>query len=171
MITDEVGDVSTNLFLLDDLKMLSEIDSSQFGFLKLNNPENVKKKALVLKAVKCLERFLVKNFRNKENDPSAPNIYKNQIENLSEQLSSIRTDDAPRERDDNSSLDIFIPNKKERPPKLLSKEELHVRTFRKLGHYHLLLQEFDKALSAYQVYMHLNEDHWKVVYVLYGSSG
>ncbi|GFT97027.1 hypothetical protein TNCV_5108071 [Trichonephila clavipes] len=75
-----------------------------------------------------------KNFRNKENDLSASNL----IENLSEQLSSIRTDDIPEE---NNSLQIFVPPK----PKLLSKEELHIRTFRKLGHFHLLLEDYAKG--------------------------
>ncbi|GFR18094.1 histone demethylase UTY [Trichonephila clavata] len=161
MITEEVGDESPSLFTLEDLQMLSDLDSTQFGFLRLNKPENVKKKTLVLKAVKCLERFLIKNFRNKENDPSASN--KNSIENLSEQLSSIRTDDlAPEEN--NSLLQIFVPTK----PKVLSKEELHIRTFRKLGHFHLLLEDYAKALSAYQVYMKLNQDHYKDIPFMYG---
>lgn len=33
--------------------------SRQFGFLKLNSPEQTKKKALVVRAVKYLERMLV----------------------------------------------------------------------------------------------------------------
>ncbi|GFY60347.1 uncharacterized protein TNIN_442801 [Trichonephila inaurata madagascariensis] len=143
-----------------ELHVCELIGSTQFGFLRLNKPDNLKKKTLVLKAVKCLERFLIKNFRNKENDLCASN--KNSIENLSEQLSSIRTDDTPEEN--NSFLQIFVPSK----PKLLSKEELHIRTFRKLGHFHLLLEDYAKALSAYQVYMKLNEDHYKDIPFMYG---
>jgi len=39
---------------------LSEIDSQQFGFLKLSDDSNVRKKAIVTKAIKYLERFIVR---------------------------------------------------------------------------------------------------------------
>ncbi|TGZ55794.1 Lysine-specific demethylase 6A [Temnothorax longispinosus] len=42
-----------------ELQTLSELDSRQFGFLKLNSPEQTKKKALVVRAIKYLERMLV----------------------------------------------------------------------------------------------------------------
>ncbi|XP_046992331.1 histone demethylase UTY-like isoform X2 [Schistocerca americana] len=49
-----------------ELQVLSELDSRQFGFLKLNTPEQAKKKELVLKAVKYLERMLVQAQNQKE---------------------------------------------------------------------------------------------------------
>ncbi len=39
---------------------MSEIDSQQFGFLKLSDDSNVRKKAIVTKAIKYLERFIVR---------------------------------------------------------------------------------------------------------------
>ncbi|XP_067009227.1 histone demethylase UTY-like [Anabrus simplex] len=49
-----------------ELQVLSELDSRQFGFLKLNAPEQAKKKELVLKAVKYLERMLIQAHSEKE---------------------------------------------------------------------------------------------------------
>jgi hypothetical protein len=43
-----------------ELQLLSEIDSRQFGFLKLTDESNVRKKSIVTKAVKYLERFIVR---------------------------------------------------------------------------------------------------------------
>lgn len=42
-----------------ELQILSELDSRQFGFLKLNTPEQATKKELVSKAVKYLEQMLI----------------------------------------------------------------------------------------------------------------
>nr|CAD7428043.1 unnamed protein product [Timema monikensis] len=49
-----------------ELQVLSELDSRLFGFLKLNSPEQSKKKELVLKAVKYLECMLVQAQKEKE---------------------------------------------------------------------------------------------------------
>ncbi|EAL39547.3 AGAP008505-PA, partial [Anopheles gambiae str. PEST] len=38
----------------------------------------------------------------------------------------------------------------------------------KLGHFHLLLEDYEKALSAYQKYYALKADHWRDVPFLYG---
>jgi len=43
-----------------ELQLLSEIDSRQFGFLKLTDESNARKKSIVTKAVKYLERFIVR---------------------------------------------------------------------------------------------------------------
>jgi len=42
-----------------ELQLLSEIDSQQFGFLKLNDDGNIRKRAIITKAIKYLERFIV----------------------------------------------------------------------------------------------------------------
>ena len=44
-----------------ELQLLSEIDSQQFGFLKLNDDSNVRKRAIITKAIKYLERFIVRS--------------------------------------------------------------------------------------------------------------
>ncbi|GBL76904.1 hypothetical protein AVEN_12583-1 [Araneus ventricosus] len=136
MNTEDAGDEGTSLFMLEDLQMLSEIDSTLFGFLKFNKPEDAKKKSLMIKAVKCLEKCLVKNFLNKENDPSVVN--QNNIENISDKIPVIRADDASQEESNSSN------QTKSTKTKTLSKEEIHVRIFRKLGHFHLLLEDYAK---------------------------
>jgi histone demethylase len=42
------------------------------------------------------------------------------------------------------------------------------RTYTKLGHLHLLLGDYAKALSAYQKYFRLSRSHWKDPTFLYG---
>lgn len=59
-----------------ELQVLSELDSRLFGFLKLNEPEHAKTKALVSKAIKYLQRMLVQAQNDKMQTefkkPSAP---------------------------------------------------------------------------------------------------
>ena len=43
-----------------ELQLLSEIDSQQFGFLKLNDDNNIRKRSIITKAIKYLERFIVR---------------------------------------------------------------------------------------------------------------
>lgn len=40
--------------------------------------------------------------------------------------------------------------------------------FCQLGHFHLLLEDYDKAMSAYQEYITLHPEHWKNAAFLYG---
>jgi lysine-specific demethylase 6A len=42
------------------------------------------------------------------------------------------------------------------------------KTYTKLGHLHLLLGDYSKALSAYQKYFRLSRSHWKDPCFLYG---
>ncbi|XP_058124387.1 histone demethylase UTY [Anopheles coustani] len=42
------------------------------------------------------------------------------------------------------------------------------KTYCKLGHFHLLLEDYEKALSAYQKYYALKADHWRDAPFLYG---
>lgn len=74
--------------------------SRQFGFLKLNSSEQAKKKALVVKAVKYLERMLIQ---------------------------------AQEEKDDSDGI---------------SSKEISIdpKTYCKLGHFHLLLEDYSKGM-------------------------
>ncbi|VVC95527.1 unnamed protein product [Leptidea sinapis] len=93
-----------------ELQVLSELDSRQFGFLKLRGNEHGRTRALVLKAEE--ERAC-----------------------------------SPGER-----RDICIDPK----------------TYCKLGHFHLLLEDHAKAMSAYQKFYALEPDNWKDPLFLYG---
>ncbi|XP_046672400.1 histone demethylase UTY isoform X2 [Homalodisca vitripennis] len=116
-----------------ELQVLSELDSRQFGFLKLNSPEQSKKKELVVKAVKYLERMLVQAQEQKQRNKT------------------LRKDE--NKSPESSSKDINIDPK----------------TFCKLGHFHLLLEDYSKAMSAYQKFFKLKPDHWKDANFLYGQ--
>ncbi|CAG9581195.1 unnamed protein product [Danaus chrysippus] len=105
-----------------ELQVLSELDSRQFGFLKLRGSEHGRTRALVLKAVKYLEGMLV---QVKEEERAC----------------------SPGAR-----RDICIDPK----------------TYCKLGHFHLLLEDYAKAMSAYQKFYALEQDNWKDPLFLYG---
>lgn len=82
--------------------------SRQFGFLKLNAPENAAKKTLVVKAVKYLERMLIQ---------------------------------AQEEKEDVDSLE---------------NKEINIdpKTYCKLGHFNLLLEEYSKGKLESLCYLH-----------------
>ncbi|GIY83129.1 uncharacterized protein CEXT_133781 [Caerostris extrusa] len=140
MNVEESKDEAPSAFTGEELEMLSELDSTSFGFLKLNKFEESKKKSLVFKMIKCLEKYLQKEFQNKENDSSVVN--KNNSENTPEKSSAICTEDVPHDESNSSDKTITIlPTTEE-----LTKEEIYVRIFRKLGHFHLLLEDYVKGI-------------------------
>ena len=106
-----------------DLQVLSELDSRQFGFVKLNEEVHSKKKAVALRAIQYLERVIVQA-------------------NIQE-----------RKKPNNSSRQGFL---------------VHPETYVKLGHLHLLLEDWSKALSAYQKFFKLSKSYWKDPSYLYG---
>uniref|UniRef100_A0A8D8YYS4 Lysine-specific demethylase 6A n=1 Tax=Cacopsylla melanoneura TaxID=428564 RepID=A0A8D8YYS4_9HEMI len=115
-----------------ELQILSELDSRQFGFLKLNTSEQVKKKDLVLKAVKYLEQMLIQEKNEKDMNDNDPDLCSGQIKQEKE-----------------TTID----------PK----------TYCKLGHFHLLLENYAQAMSAYKKFFQLKEDYWKDAHFLYGQ--
>ncbi|XP_011634228.1 histone demethylase UTY isoform X2 [Pogonomyrmex barbatus] len=119
-----------------ELQTLSELDSRQFGFLKLNSPEQAKKKALVVRAIKYLERMLVQAQAEKQRRKA--------------DSTKMYPDDSKENEDEDKGISI--------DPK----------TYCKLGHFHLLLEDYDKAMSAYQKFYSLKGDYWKDASFLYG---
>ena len=99
-----------------ELQVLSELDSTQFGFVRLNEEVNSRKKSLVLKAIKYLERFIVRSRERQRRAAAEPNN-----------------------------------NGKNRP------NDVSPTLYCKLGHLHLLLENFSKALSAYQMFFKLRK--------------
>lgn len=99
-----------------ELQVISELDSRLFGFVKLNEEQHARKKAIAKKAIQYLERVIVQAHLQES-----------------------------RKRDD--------PNRKKDDPKEAWKGfVVDPKTFVKLGHLHLLLEDWSKALSAYQKY-------------------
>ena len=94
--------------------------SRQFGFLKLNSPEQAKRKALVVRAIKYLERMLVqaqaeKQRRKADSTKACP-------------------DDSKENEDEDKGISI--------DPK----------TYCKLGHFHLLLEDYSKGITSFLRY-------------------
>ena len=106
-----------------DLQVLSELDSRQFGFVKLNSEAHANKKSVAIKAIQYLERVIVQA-------------------NIQE-----------RKKQNESGKQGFVVDPK---------------TYVKLGHLHLLLEDWSKALSAYQKYYKLAKNYWKDPSYLYG---
>ena len=107
-----------------DLQVLSELDSRQFGFVKLNDEIHAKKKAVAMRAIQYLERVIVQT-----------NIQERKRQNDSGNRQGFSVD---------------------------------AKTYVKLGHLHLLLEDWSKALSAYQKYFKLAKSYWKDPAYLYG---
>ncbi|CAG9828200.1 unnamed protein product [Diabrotica balteata] len=109
-----------------ELHILSELDSRQYGFLLLNQQANASKKVLIQKAVKYLQLMVVQARRQQKANENDAN---NQNKNIS----------------------------------------IDPKTWVKLGHFHLLLEDYRKALSAYQMFYKTQaENHWQDTTFLYG---
>ncbi|KAL1493382.1 hypothetical protein ABEB36_011446 [Hypothenemus hampei] len=109
-----------------ELHILSELDSRQYGFLLLNHPENLKKKILVQKAIKYLQLMVIEARKHQKEQKTGECIQSKEI-------------------------------------------SIEPKTWVKLGHFHLLLEEYRKALSAYQMfYKTQEENHWQNTTFLYG---
>lgn len=92
--------------------------SRQFGFLKLNSPEQAKKKALVVRAIKYLERMLVQAQSEKQ---------RRKADSTKSNLEGSKDDDDDEDDEEDKGISI--------DPK----------TYCKLGHFHLLLEDYAKG--------------------------
>lgn len=122
----------------EELHSLAEIDSTLYGFFKLGTPDYDKKKALMVKGVKYLEKALVAFHQARK---AQSTVGKNKLKS--------------------ADLDNNIGEKD-------SHKELYIKIFCKLGHLNLLLEDYCKALYAYQKYFSLMEEHWKNSTFMYG---
>ncbi|KAF5285713.1 hypothetical protein FQA39_LY16519 [Lamprigera yunnana] len=113
-----------------ELHVLSELDSRQYGFLILKSTENTKKRALVAKAVKYIQLMVIQAQRQ-----SIQYEHESTINHTS----------------------------------TVKKISIDPKTWIKLGHFHLLLDEYRKALSAYQMFYKTQAtNHWMEPTFLYG---
>uniref|UniRef100_A0A182PAT3 TPR_REGION domain-containing protein n=1 Tax=Anopheles epiroticus TaxID=199890 RepID=A0A182PAT3_9DIPT len=211
MILEESGELCVST---QELQALASLDSRQYGFLKLSAPENLKKKALVLKAVKYLERMLIQAYNQQkahneegkareraaeETESSASVKIKQEAENLLTDVGVTTIDESlPAEilstegsgeskqtaspandiktEVDGRSVVSEDSTEREDGTKVVETagsdddKDINIdpKTYCKLGHFHLLLEDYEKALSAYQKYYALKADHWRDVPFLYG---
>lgn len=107
------------IFLLKKINFFSR----QFGFLKLNSPEQAKKKALVVRAIKYLERMIVQAQSEKQHRKA--DSTKMSVDEPKE------NDDDDEDDDDDDDDDRGI--------------SIDPKTYCKLGHFHLLLEDYNKG--------------------------
>ncbi|KFB39554.1 hypothetical protein ZHAS_00006899 [Anopheles sinensis] len=193
-----------------ELQALASLDSRQYGFLKLSAPENLKKKALVLKAVKYLERMLIQAYNQKkaheeeqEGKDTSSNAasgndrdgmggvkIKQEVnplcetevkidENLPAEIMSVETGPTSAVPEKSSSVDetnatgdgsasakeVSVLKEKQTSDSETDSINIDPKTYCKLGHFHLLLEDYEKA---YQKYYALKADHWRDAPFLYG---
>uniref|UniRef100_A0A182MSB9 Uncharacterized protein n=1 Tax=Anopheles culicifacies TaxID=139723 RepID=A0A182MSB9_9DIPT len=194
-----------------ELQALASLDSRQYGFLKLSAPENLKKKALVLKAVKYIERMLIQAYNQKK----AHDDEKQSKEKSSEEA-GLSEGVKIKQEAENPLCDVGVTIDESLPAEIMSTDSagtetkqsttvvneikteddsvvmkdgtevedvteaenrtsddekdinIDPKTYCKLGHFHLLLEDYEKALSAYQKYYALKPDYWRDTPFLYG---
>ncbi|XP_058984217.1 lysine-specific demethylase 6A isoform X1 [Musca domestica] len=135
-------------FSIDELQLISDLDSKQFGCIKNNSSENDLLRDLTRRAIFVLQAITSNNAKESEN---AEEIHHPELEK-------------PAYFDTKSNNTNFY---KEQIP-FHSNKLVDPHTFCKLGHLHLLLGEFDEALSAYQQYFKREENSRRNLDFLYG---
>ena len=108
-----------------EMEILSELDCKKFGHLKLNDESNLRKKKIALKAVAFLEHALSAHQEAKR---------RQQQRSRKRKLSG-----NPDSKDSSSA----------------GPKPIDPSIYKKLGHLHLLLENYNKSLSAYEKYSSL----------------
>ena len=127
-----------------ELEVLSELDSSAFGYVKLNEEKHSRKKKLALKAISYMEQIVaLRNFRKRKRPGG-----------------EAAEDDLSNNNDKRSAA----------ASSAVSSANVKPKVYCKLGHLHLLLEDYGKALSAYRKYNLLASDEARNdILFLYGQ--
>lgn len=182
MEADQCGEDSI-ILNQDELQILSELDSRQFGFVKLSDPLNVKKRALCLKAVRYLESLIIQANNNNKNANNNNNSICDEFGNsngmsdkdsgspgslvIKEEGGGLGSITSMTTLDDLDKLDASITTTDIEQSNVIS---IDPKTYCKLGHLHLLLEDYPKAMSAYQKFYNLRpKDYWRDATFLYGQ--
>jgi histone demethylase len=132
------------------MEILSEMDCKKFGHLRLNEEANLRKRKVALKAVAFLEHSL-----STAGATAATSLADSSKMRKRRKVDPLQQDNSLDE-DEDAADDVLLPQ----DPK----------AYRKLGHLHLLLENYNKALSAYEKYSQLAEgDCDEDVDYLYGK--
>ncbi|XP_037828645.1 lysine-specific demethylase 6A isoform X1 [Lucilia sericata] len=105
-------------FTTEELQIISDLDSTHFGFIDWNNENNFNLRDLIRRSIKIFQNI-----------------------------------GALIEEDSEKNVGLESNRILKDSPKLIEADALDINTFCKLGHLHLILEEYDKALSAYQQYL------------------
>ncbi|KAL9923748.1 lysine-specific demethylase 6A isoform X1 [Glossina fuscipes] len=171
-------------FTIDELQLISDLDSRQFGFINLEDCPNNWIRDVIQRAIAALQNIIILAHNNNINENISPhsptNKVKQELPERNEMLLSWHNDYG----------ECILGTKEEKPnfcdeEKYRDNKETTVQpeTYCKLGHLHLLVDEYYEALSAYQkyfkkkrkasydlaflyglgiVYFHFNEFRWSI---------
>ena len=114
-----------------ELEMLAQLDCKKFGHLRLNEEGHIRQKKVALKAVAFLEHSLTSDQEERR------------------QWRRKRRRKDIEEEESNGKVIDDLPKMARRP--------VDPQAYRKLGHLHLLLENYSKSLSAYEKYGRLAE--------------
>ncbi|KAH7965839.1 hypothetical protein HPB49_011384 [Dermacentor silvarum] len=123
-----------------ELAILAEVDSRLFGFWKLNTPENFKRKALILKGVRHLEQVLIAHHQRSKRpqggdaDTTGP-ASAGTVPALDPPMDHSGSDGVISVGHDRMSFQASTP---------AAPKEIDPKTFCKLGHFQLLLEDYAK---------------------------
>ncbi|XP_014102634.2 histone demethylase UTY isoform X1 [Bactrocera oleae] len=177
-------DAEDNL-TVEEMHFIADLDSRQFGFLKLTAPENAAIRIIVERAVKILQKVIISRREEEQSEKLAiksedvpeesnPHVMKTEQgsdELFQENSTQVPVDlPSPQKKEEESanqtSVETSTTNRDAGNDK--NKISVDVLTYCKLGHLHLLLEEYDEALAAYQKYYQLCPKNWKNLPFLYG---
>ncbi|CAD6997851.1 unnamed protein product [Ceratitis capitata] len=147
---------------VEELHFIGDLDSRQFGFLKLTAPENAPIRIIVERAVKILQNIIISAKENEEGDKT---VIKS--EDVPENTNShvMKTEQGIDEllQENSTQVPVDFPSKKRKEEETANQKseesvttqesgdnnKLRVddMTYCKLGHLHLLLEEYDEDLK------------------------
>ncbi|XP_017470513.1 PREDICTED: lysine-specific demethylase 6A isoform X1 [Rhagoletis zephyria] len=169
---------------VEEMHFIADLDSRQFGFLKLTAPENAPIRIIVERAVKILQHVIIStkeeqsaNIAIKSEDvPQESNLHVIETEQGIDGVSKENSTQVPADFPSSKRKEEETPNQNSvgtsaTTPKHdgnKNKTSVDFMTYCKLGHLHLLLEEYDEALAAYQKYYQLCSKNWKNLPFLYG---
>jgi histone demethylase len=123
------------LLSLPEVEMLGELTSRQFGYVRLDEEGNAGRKKTALKTVALLEQELARYAAD------CKKRRKGRKRAAEEEIKQERQDDKPSGSASSGKKDEVAAVSPPDP-----------KIYRKLGHLHLLLENFTRALSAYEKY-------------------
>ncbi|KAL8624511.1 hypothetical protein ACOMHN_053054 [Nucella lapillus] len=153
----------------EERKQLGEFTSALFGLVNLNSEESIKKKILVEKAIWYYNNLIrlhshLQSKENKEKDGDKDSKDQDQKDEEDKEKEK-KVKEEPDKARDGPGKEAKKEAEGDKGRKL---KPLNPRIFCRLGHLHLLLEQFSQALSAYQKYCVLEKNHWKDIFFLYG---
>lgn len=165
-----------------EVAVLARVNSLVFGVIKLQLAENATKRKLIEKGVRALEQVIIEvRSQCAGNDTGqgingTPELVQIKEEPMDVDRCTVKAPIMNGNHEHNNNDDVLsdIPVTNGNFSHFGGEEnddypqEIPVELWCKLGHLNLLLEDYEKALSAYQRYLAGREDYWNDIPFLYG---